>query len=231
MSFLNFAWNWLKSSAQWHGSSGIPVRILEHLLYSSVSLLVAALIAIPLGILIGHTRRGVFLAINMANVWRAIPTLGFLILMVILIGFATVVRIPVAVLIPLVALAIPPILVNTYEGVAGVDADLKDAALGMGMTQWQLVRKVELPLATPLIILGLRTAAIFVVATATIAAYVAAGGLGRYIIDGLAANNYAEVAGGAVVVVVLALAVQLLFVGVRRLVVPEGLRLQARASR
>jgi len=231
MSFLNFAWNWLKSSAQWHGSSGIPVRILEHLLYSSVSLLVAALIAIPLGILIGHTRRGVFLAINMANVWRAIPTLGFLILMVILIGFATVVRIPVAVLTPLVALAIPPILVNTYEGVAGVDADLKDAALGMGMTQWQLVRKVELPLATPLIILGLRTAAIFVVATATIAAYVAAGGLGRYIIDGLAANNYAEVAGGAVVVVVLALAVQLLFVGVRRLVVPEGLRLQARASR
>jgi len=231
MSFLNFAWNWLKSSAQWHGSSGIPVRILEHLLYSSVSLLVAALIAIPLGILIGHTRRGVFLAINMANVWRAIPTLGFLILMVILIGFATVVRIPVAVLIPLVALAIPPILINTYEGVAGVDADLKDAALGMGMTQWQLVRKVELPLATPLIILGLRTAAIFVVATATIAAYVAAGGLGRYIIDGLAANNYAEVAGGAVVVVVLALAVQLLFVGVRRLVVPEGLRLQARASR
>jgi osmoprotectant transport system permease protein len=231
VSFLNFAWSWLKSPAQWHGGDSIPVRLLEHLLYSGVSLLLGALIAVPLGVLIGHTRRGSFIAVNMANVWRAIPTLGFLILMVLLTGFATVLAVPVAVLIPLVVLAIPPILVNTYEGVAGVDADLKDAALGMGMTQWQVVLRVELPVATPLIILGLRTAAIFVVSTATIAAEIGSGGLGRYIIDGLDSNNYGEVAGGAIVVVVLALAVQLLFVGVRRLVVPAGLQKQARASR
>jgi osmoprotectant transport system permease protein len=226
MSFITFAWDWLKSPAQWHGSDGIPVRVLQHLGYSGLSLLVAAAIAIPVGVLIGHTGRGSYLVVNLANVWRAIPTLGFLILMVVLIGFSTLTW-----LVPLVVLAIPPILANTYEGVAGVDAELKDAALGMGMTQWQVVRKVELPMATPLIILGLRTAAIFVIATATIAAEIALGGLGRYIIDGLASNNYGEVAGGAVVIVVLALGVQLLFVGVRRLIVPAGLRKQARASR
>jgi osmoprotectant transport system permease protein len=164
--------------------------------------------------------------VNLANAWRAIPTLGFLVLMFVLIGSSIVTW-----LVPLVVLAIPPILANTYQGVAGVDPDLKDAALGMGMTQWQVVRKVEVPVASPLILLGLRTAALFVVATATIAAYIALGGLGRYIIDGLAANNYAEVAGGAVVIVVLALAIQLIFVGARRLVVPAGLRQQPRASR
>jgi osmoprotectant transport system permease protein len=226
VSFLTFAWDWLKSPAQWHGSDGIPVRVLQHLGYSGLSLLVAAAIAIPVGVLIGHTGRGSYLVVNLANVWRAIPTLGFLILMVVSIGFSILTW-----LVPLVVLAIPPILANTYEGVAGVDAELKDAALGMGMTQWQVVHKVELPMATPLIILGLRTAAIFVIATATIAAEIALGGLGRYIIDGLASNNYAEVAGGAVVIVVLALGVQLLFVGVRRLIVPAGLRKQARASR
>jgi osmoprotectant transport system permease protein len=226
MSFINFAWDWLKSPAQWHGSDSIPMRVLQHLGYSGLSLLVAAVIAIPVGVLIGHFGRGSYLVVNLANIWRAIPTLGFLVLMVVLIGFSLLTW-----LVPLVVLAIPPILVNTFEGVSGVDADLKDAALGMGMTQWQVVRKVELPVASSLIILGLRTAAIFVVATATIAAYISLGGLGRYIIDGLASNNYAEVAGGAVVIVILALLVQLFFVGVRRLVVPAGLRKQARASR
>jgi osmoprotectant transport system permease protein len=226
MSFLNFAWSWLTSSAQWHGSGSIQLRVLQHLGYSGLSLLVAALIALPLGILIGHSGRGRFLVINLANVWRAIPTLGLLILMVVLLGFSLLTW-----LIPLVALAIPPILVNACEAVAGVDPDLKDAALGMGMTQWQMLRKVEVPLASPLIVLGLRTAAIFVIATATIAAEIALGGLGRYIIDGLATRNYPEVAGGAAVIVVLALAVQLLFVGVRRLIVPAGLRAQARATR
>ncbi len=226
MSFLQFAWDWLKSPAQWHGSDGIPIRVLQHLGYSGLALLVAAVIAIPLGILIGHTGRGTYLVVNLANAWRAIPTLGFLVLMFVLIGSSILTW-----LVPLVVLAIPPILANTYQGVAGVDPELKDAALGMGMTQWQVVRKVEVPIASTLIVLGLRTAALFVVATATIAAYIALGGLGRYIIDGLAANNYAEVAGGAVVIVVLALAIQLVFVGVRRLVVPAGLRKQAQASR
>ncbi len=226
MSFLNFAWGWLTSGRQWRGSDSIPLRLVEHLGYTGLALLVAALIAIPLGVLIGHNGRGSFLVLNLANVWRAIPTLGLLILLVVYLGFSALTW-----LIPLVVLAIPPILVNAYQGVAGVDPDLKDAALGMGMTQWQVLRKVELPVASPLIMLGLRTAAIFVVATATIAAYIGTGGLGRYIIDGLATNDYAQVAGGALVLVVLALAVQLLFVGLRRLIVPEGLRTQARASR
>jgi osmoprotectant transport system permease protein len=226
MSFLTFAFDWLKSPQQWSGPDSIPIRVLQHLGYTALSLLIAAVIALPVGLLIGHFNRGGFAAINTANVWRAIPTLGLLILMVILLGFSALTW-----LIPLVVLGIPPILINTYEGIAGVDPDLKDAARGMGMTQWQVLWKVELPVAIPLIMLGLRTAAIFVVATATIAAEIGLGGLGRYIIDGLASNNYGEVAGGAAVIVVLALVIQAVFVGLRRLVIPAGLREQARASR
>lgn len=225
MSFLSYAWDWLKEPAQWHGPDGIPIRILEQLGYTALALLIAALIAIPLGILIGHSGRGAVAVVQLANAWRAIPTLGLLVLLAVTLGFSAL-----AWLIPLVVLGIPPILVNTYEGVAGVEPELKDAARGMGMTSWQQVRKVEVPAASPLIILGLRTGAIFVVATATIAAYIGLGGLGRYIIDGLATNNYGEVAGGAALVVLLALAVQLLFVGVRRVAVPAGLRQQARQT-
>ena len=223
MTFLTFAWHWLAAPQQWHGSSGIPDRIAQHLFYSGVSLLVAALIAVPAGVVIGHTGRGAFLVVNLANAWRSIPTLGLLVLAVVTLGFS-----PLTWLLPLVVLAIPPILVNTYEGVAGVDPGLRDAAQGMGMTAWQLVRKVEIPVSLPLIMLGLRTGAIFTVATATIVAEISLGGLGRYIIDGLAVNDYAEVAGGAALVVVLALAVQAAFAGLRRLVVPAGLRGQAR---
>jgi osmoprotectant transport system permease protein len=223
MSFLSFAWNWLKAPAQWHGSDDIPIRLVQHLGYSGLSLLVAALIALPAGIWIGHTGRGGVVVVNIANAWRAIPTLGLLVLMVVLIGFNVL-----AWLVPLVVLAIPPILVNAYEGVAGVDPGLRDSARGMGMTGWQSLWKVELPVALPLIMLGLRTGAIFVVATATIAAEIGLGGLGRYIIDGLSQSNYAEVAGGAVLVVALALVVQVIFVVLRFLVVPAPLRVAAR---
>jgi osmoprotectant transport system permease protein len=223
MSFLTFAWNWLRAPQQWQGAGGIPDRVLQHLGYSGAALLAAALIAVPLGILIGHFGRGSVVIVTLANAWRSIPTLGLLVLAAITLGFS-----PLAWLIPLVVLAIPPILINTFEGVAGVDAGLRDAARGMGMTSWQLVRKVEIPVALPLIVLGLRTGAIFVVATATIVAYVGLGGLGRYIIDGLATNNFGEAAGGAALVVLLALAVQVAFVGLRRVVVPAGLRQQGR---
>jgi osmoprotectant transport system permease protein len=221
--FFSNAWDWLRSPAQWHGADGIPLRILEHLGYTGLSLLVAALIALPLGVWIGHAGRGGFLVVNLASVWRAIPTLGLLILIAVSVNSALV-----AWLVPLVVLAIPPILVNAYEGVAGVDPGLKDAARGMGLTGWQVVRKVEIPVALPLIMLGLRTGAIFVVATATIAAEIGLGGLGRYIIDGLASENYAEVAGGAVLVVALALLVQMVFAILRYLVVPAPLRARAR---
>jgi osmoprotectant transport system permease protein len=224
VSYLTFAWDWLKSPAQWHGADAIPLRLAQHLEYCGLSLLVAALIAVPLGLLIGHTRRGEIAVINVANAWRAIPTLGLLVLMVELIGFSALTW-----LIPLVALAVPPILVNVCEGVAGVEPGLTDAARGMGMTEWQILRKVELPVALPLIMLGLRTGAIFIVATATIAADLPdVGGLGRYILDGLSQNNYAEVAGGALLLVILALVVQVVFVVLRYLIVPAPLRVQAR---
>jgi osmoprotectant transport system permease protein len=221
VSYFRIAWDWLTKAQQWHGSSGIPVRLAEHLGYTGLALAVAAVIALPLGVAIGHTGRGGFAVVSVANFGRALPTLGLLVLVYILTFSST------AWLIPLAALAIPPILVNAYEGVLGVDPDLKDAARGMGMTAWQVLFKVEVPVALPLILLGLRTAAIQVVATATIAAYIGLGGLGRYIIDGLASNIYAEVAGGAALVVLLALAIQVAFVGLRRLIVPAGLRKQA----
>ena len=137
---------------------------------------------------------------------------------------------PLTWLLPLVVLAIPPILVNAYEGVAGVEPGVRDAAKGAGMTPWQQVTRVEVPIALPLILVGLRTAAIFVVATATIAAYIGLGGLGRYIFDGLASYQYGPVAGGALLVVILAVLVLAFFAVLSRLVVPAGLRRQGKTE-
>jgi osmoprotectant transport system permease protein len=225
MSYFNFAWHWLILANHWHGSEGIPARLIEHVEYTALAMVISAAIALPIGVAIGHTGRGGLSVISLANVWRALPTLGLLILAFVLSNGASW-----AWLIPLIALAVPPILVTAYEGVLGVDADLKDAAAGMGMTSRQVLFKVEVPVALPLILLGLRTATIQVVATATIAAYISLGGLGRYIIDGLNTNNYPQVAGGAALVVLLALMVQFAFAGLARLIVPAGLRNQARQS-
>ncbi|HEX4092234.1 MAG TPA: ABC transporter permease [Trebonia sp.] len=219
MSFFYYAWDWVTTAGNWHGSGSITQQLVAHLGYSGLPLLIAALIAIPLGVLIGHTGRGATVVINLANAWRAIPTLGLLVLLAVYFGFTILTW-----LIPLVVLAIPPILVNVYEGVAGVDPGVKDAARGVGMTPWQQVVKVEVPIAMPLILIGLRTSAIFVVATATIAAYIGLGGLGRFIIDGLANTQYGPVAGGALLVVILALIVLGLFSLLSRLLVPAGLR-------
>ena len=226
MSFFSYAWDWVTTSAHWQGSDSIPQQLLAHLGYTVLPLLIAALIGIPLGVAIGHTGRGAVLVVNLANAWRAVPTLGLLILLAVYLGFSILTW-----LIPLVVLAIPPIIINAYEGVAGVDPDVKDAAKGMGMTPWQQVTRVEIPIALPLLLVGLRTATIFVVATATIAAYIGLGGLGRFIIDGLASNDYGPVAGGALLVVLLAVLVLALFAVLNRLVVPVGLRKQAELGR
>jgi osmoprotectant transport system permease protein len=223
MSFFSYAWDWVTTSANWHGSDSIPQQILAHLGYSALPLLIAALIAVPVGVVIGHTGRGGLVVTNVANAWRSIPTLGLLILLAVYLGFSLLTW-----LLPLVVLAIPPILVNVAEGVAGVDPDVRDAAKGMGMTPWQQVVKVEVPIAMPLILVGLRTSAIFVVATATIAAYIGLGGLGRFIIDGLASSQYGPVAGGALLVVILAVLVLALFALLSRVAVPVGLRGQGR---
>jgi osmoprotectant transport system permease protein len=225
MSFFSWAWDWVTQSANWQGSGSIPQQILAHLGYSGLPLLIATLIGIPAGVAIGHTRRGAVFVVNLANSWRAIPTLGLLILLAVYLGFSLLTW-----LVPLVVLAIPPILGNTYEGVAGVDPGVLDAAKGAGMTSWQQVARVEVPIALPLILVGLRTATIFVVATATIAAYVGLGGLGRFIIDGLASNQYGPVAGGALLVVLLAVIVLAFFAGLSRLVVPAGLRKQGKTE-
>lgn len=217
---IRLAWQWLSASAQWHGQDGIPTRLVEHLEYSGFALLLAVVVALPLGLLIGHTGRGGFVVAGLANGFRALPTLG-------LVVFAAVVTtgsITIPVLLPLAILAVAPILVNTYEGVRQVDPEVRDAAAGMGMTRPQILFRAEIPMALPLILLGLRTAAIQVVATATVAAYPGLGGLGRYIIDGLAVRDYQQVVGGAVVVVLLALVVQLVFTWLRRIAVSPGLR-------
>jgi len=225
MSFFTYAWDWVTQSANWHGSGSIPQQILAHLGYSILPLLIAAVIGIPAGVAVGHTGRGAVFVINMANSWRAIPTLGLLVLLAVYLGFSFLTW-----LLPLVVLAIPPILVNAYEGVAGVEPGVRDAAKGAGMTSWQQVTRVEVPIALPLILVGLRTSAIFVVATATIAAYIGLGGLGRFIIDGLSSYQYGPVAGGALLVVILAVLVLGFFALLSRLIVPAGLRGQGKTE-
>lgn len=222
---LRLVGDWLTSSAQWHGDDGIPNRLAEHLMYSGLSLLFATLIGLSLGLLVGHTGRGAFAVASVANFARAIPTFGLVVLVVTVVGISVT-----PVLIALTALAIPPILINTFEGIRGADADTKDAARGMGMTGWEVLWKVEIPMALPLILLGLRVAAIQIVATATVAAYPGLGGLGRYVVDGLSRNDYQLVIGGSAVIVLLALVVQVVFTVLRRVIVSPGLLGSARSS-
>ena len=226
MSFFSWAWDWITTDANWHGEGSIPQQVVAHLGYSVLPLLIAAVIAVPAGAAIGHRGgKAALVVTNVANAWRAIPTLGLLTLLAVFLGFS-----PLTWLLPLVVLAIPPILVNTCEGIAGVDPGVRDAATGVGMTTWQQVVRVEVPIAMPLILVGLRTSAIFVVATATIAAYIGLGGLGRFIIDGLNTSQYGQVAGGALLVVILAVLVLALFAGLTRLLTPAGLRKQAKTD-
>ena len=224
MNIVQLVLDWFTQPGQWSGPDGIPNRIGEHLYYSGLALLIAAVVAVPLGLLIGHTGRAGFLVVNSGNAARALPTLGLVGLAVVAFGIGLV-----PTLVPLVALAIPPILVNTYEGIRQVDAELRDAAKGVGMTGREVLFKVELPVALPLIILGLRTAAIQIVSTATIAAYVGLGGLGRYIFDGLARREYEVMVGGAVLAVVLALLTEAAFALLARVTVAQGVRHRATA--
>lgn len=200
------AWTWLTDPANWSGSAGVWARLLEHLWYTLLSLAIALVIALPLGALIGHTGRFTGLVSGVANALRALPSLGLLILLA-LWGLHTL-KGSIALLGPaiavLVILAVPPILSNTYAGIANVDPAARDAARGMGMTGAQVLRKVELPVALPLIMSGVRSAFLQVVATATIAAVVSLGGFGRYVIDGLAQQNYSMMVAGAFLVALLA---------------------------
>lgn len=214
----------LLDPASWSGSDGITSRLLEHLTYAGLALALAAVVALPLGILIGHTRRGDAVVGGLANATRAIPTLGLLVLVVTLMGTGLV-----PVVLALAVLAVPPILGGTVAGFAAADRDAVLAAHAMGMTDGEVVRRVELPLAMPLIVSGLRSASLQVIATATVAAMAAAGGLGRLVIDGQKRQGgYPEMISGAVLVMALAIAVDLLLGAVVWLL---GRRTHSRSTR
>ena len=200
MNFLHQALAYIFTAANWEGKAGLGMRILEHLQYTVVAVVFSALVAIPIGMLIGHTGRGTFLVVTGVNALRALPTLGVLLLGVLLWGLGLL---PPTV--ALMLLGIPPLLAGTYAGIANVDPAIKDAARSMGMTETRVLLRVEVPNALPLILGGLRTATLQVVATATVAAYASLGGLGRYLIDGIKVRQFYLALVGALLVTVLAL--------------------------
>ncbi|GAA2984500.1 ABC transporter permease [Streptomyces drozdowiczii] len=214
MNTLTDAWSWLTTSAHWHGQDGIWTRLGQHLYLTVVCLLVSCLIALPVALFLGHIGKGGALAVNISNVGRAVPTFAVLVLLLLT---------PVGrwgegpTIVALVLFAVPPLLTNAYVGMREVDRDVVRAARGMGMTGRQLLLRVEMPLALPLILTGVRIAAVQLVATATIAALAGGGGLGRIITAGFNLASTAQVVAGAVLVAVFALIVEGLFEAAQRL--------------
>ncbi|MBB5640901.1 ABC transporter permease [Cryobacterium roopkundense] len=217
MNFFADALAWLVDPANYAGPNAIGIRLLEHLGFTLVTLVLASIIAIPVGFLIGHTGRGRGFAVGTSGAFRAIPTLGLLTLVALTVGIGLT-----APYVALTVLAIPPILAGAYAGFEAIDRKIIDAARAVGMSEGQIVRKVELPLGLPLLMGGLRSATLQIVATATLAAYVADFGLGRYLFAGLRTRDYAEMIGGSILVILLALALEGLFSVLQKLVVPRG---------
>jgi len=224
MRFLHDVVQWFGEAQHWHGSNGIPQRMWEHVQLSAFAVGMAALVALPVGVLFGHLRRGGFAAVTVANIGRAIPSFAILALALPLsirlglgLGFWPT-------FVALFLLAIPPMVINAYTGVRGVDRAVIEAARGMGMRPAQLLLRVELPLASPVVLAGVRVAAVQVVATATLGALVAWGGLGRYIVDGFQQRDTVKMFAGAVLVATLAIATEVAFVLLDRVVLPRGLR-------
>jgi len=207
MDFLLLVGRWLVDPAHWQGSDGIPTRLVEHIHLSVESVVIGALIALPVGVTLGHYGRFGALAINISNAGRAIPSFGILVIAFQVFGLGDL-----PIVLALTALAVPPMVTNSYVALREVDPDIRDAARGMGYRELAQVLRVELPLAVPLIMAGIRTSAVQVVATA-------------YIVDGLATQDYVKTAAGALLVAVLALATELSLAWVQRLLVPRGIRL------
>ncbi len=216
---------WFGDSAHWTGPAGVPIRVLEHLYYTVITVLLASVIAVPLGLVIGHTGRGGIVLVGAANAMRALPTLGLVTFL-----FLLVPNPRASTVIALVVLAVPPILAGTYAGVQSVERDVVDAARGMGMTPWQQLSQVELPCSLPLLLGGVRNAVLQVVATTAVAAYVGLGGLGRLLLDGLRVVDYAQMLAAALLTALLAVLLDLVLGRVQRLVVPTGLRLAVGAA-
>jgi len=219
VNFLADVVGWFTTGAHWTGDGGVPNRVWEHVWISGVSVFIALAVALPLGLALGHLGRGGFLAVNVSNIGRAIPSFGLLVLSVQAFGIGST-----PAYVALVALAIPPIVTNSYVGVREVDPEVREAARGMGMSGSQMLLRVETPLALPLVMAGVRTAAVQVVATATLAALVGSGGLGRYIVFGLATQDRVETFAGGLLVALLAVLTEVVLGAVERRVTPPGRR-------
>ena len=216
---------WIIDPANWSGDGSIPFQTMMHLIYSVAALVLALLIAVPLGVYIGHTGKGESLIMGSANAMRALPTLGLLILLVLIIApkIGNSLAFVIPTLIVLILLAVPPILGGVVSGIQAIDRSVIDAARGMGLSDRQIIWKVELPCALPLTLSGVRGATLQVVSTAVVAAYVSLDGLGRFIIDGRAANDYAEMAGGSLIIALLAVALELSFAFASSRLISPGL--------
>jgi osmoprotectant transport system permease protein len=210
---------WFADPANWSGPDGVPARLGEHLFYSALTLLIAVAIAVPLGMYVGHTGRGRVAVVSVTSALRALPTLGLLTLFVILLGIGLMPPIYA-----LVILTVPPLLAGTYAGIAAVDRLLVDAARGLGMTEWQILSKVELPNALPVLLGGVRAAVLQVIATVAVVAYINLGGLGRFLIDGLAVRDPVRMFAGAILIAALALLVDGVLALVQRFAVSPGLK-------
>lgn len=226
MGLIQDTVGWLLDPVHWEGRAGIPTRLLEHIGLSAVSLLIALAIALPIGLWIGHTGRGARLAVSLANLGRAIPSLAVMGLVLPVtaaidpqIGFKIYPTV-----IAMVVLAVPPILVNAYAGIAGVDRELVEASRGMGMREAQILRRVEVPVALPVIAGGIRSGAVQIVATATLGAIFGGPGLGRYIVEAISQNDDAMLFGGVVLVAGLSLVTELVFALAQRGLTSPGLR-------
>lgn len=211
---------WLTDPANWSGPAGIPVRTGEHILLSALSVALATAIAVPVALVLGHIGKGGLLASSVANLGRAIPTFAVLVVLAISSQPFGPTRPVLNTVVALVLFAVPPILTNTYAGMRGVDPDLVEAARGMGLTGSQVLFRVELPLAVPLLVAGLRLASAQVIATATIAAFIVGPGLGRFITAGFGTQDTPQLIGGAVLVALLAVIVELAFQLLQRATTP-----------
>jgi len=214
-------WQWLGDPVNWQGPSGIPARIAEHLGYTGLTLLISVAIAVPIGLYVGHTGRGRVVVVSLAGMLRALPTLGIMTLFA-LIATSTLSLMPA--IWALVLLAVPPILTGTYAGIAAVDREIVDAARGVGMTERQILFGVEVPNGLAVMLGGFRSAVLQVIATVAVVAFISLGGLGRYIIDGLAVQDYGQVLGGAVIIAAVAIAIDGLLAVLQRVVVSPGLK-------
>lgn len=230
IEFLGEVAAWFGNPATWSGRDGIPTRLGEHLWISGVALGTSVAIGLPLGLFIGHTGRWAAAVVALANIGRAIPSLGFMgLAFIVLLPFGLGVG-PLPAIIALVALGLPPVIVNAWAGLREVDDDLLEAARGMGMRELDVLRRVEIPIALPIILAGVRTTAVQIVATATLATVIGGGTLGQLILIGFNVGDQVRIFGAALVVALLSIGTEVGFAALQRAATSPGLRTDAAAT-